>query len=71
MSQAPAAALTQGQGQPQLSAIAVRRADLPLPCPGHGAELWSLHPRVYLPIAAEPTRESVCPYCSARYRLVD
>jgi uncharacterized Zn-finger protein len=30
-----------------------------------------MHPRVYLPIAAEPDGEAVCPYCGARYRLDD
>jgi uncharacterized Zn-finger protein len=30
-----------------------------------------MHPRVYLPIEDEPNKECVCPYCGARYRLID
>ena len=51
--------------------IEVRRADLPLSCPRPEDALWNMHPRVYLPIEDEPSKESVCPYCGARYRLVD
>ncbi len=51
--------------------IEVRRNDLPLSCPLPGDEVWNMHPRVYLPIEDEPTKQSVCPYCGARYRLVD
>jgi uncharacterized Zn-finger protein len=47
----------------------VTRDDLPLSCPMPGDELWSMHPRVYLPI--EKTGEAICPYCGARYRLRD
>jgi uncharacterized Zn-finger protein len=47
----------------------VRRADLPLSCPTSGQRLWNSHPRVYLPI--EETGSASCPYCGARYRLVD
>lgn len=47
----------------------VRRADLPLSCPTPEQRLWNSHPRVYLPI--EETGSASCPYCSARYRLVD
>jgi uncharacterized Zn-finger protein len=47
----------------------VSRKDLPLSCPTHRQKLWNAHPRVYLPI--EKTGEAVCPYCSARYELVD
>jgi uncharacterized Zn-finger protein len=49
--------------------IEVSRADLPLSCPRPQDEVWNMHPRVYLPI--EKTGEAVCPYCGARYRLVD
>jgi len=49
--------------------IEVSRADLPLSCPLPQDEVWNMHPRVYLPI--EKTGEAVCPYCGARYRLVD
>ena len=45
----------------------VTAADLPLSCPMAGAELWSQHPRVYLPI--EKTGRAKCPYCSAEYVL--
>lgn len=55
----------------QPSPIEVSRADLPLACPPPGDALWSMHPRVYLPIEDEPDQESVCPYCGAHYRLVD
>jgi uncharacterized Zn-finger protein len=49
--------------------IEVSRADLPLSCPRPQDEVWNMHPRVYLPI--EKTGEAICPYCGARYRLVD
>ncbi|BAN69817.1 zinc-finger domain-containing protein [endosymbiont of unidentified scaly snail isolate Monju] len=51
------------------SIIQVKRGELPLSCPRSGEELWSMHPRVFLPI--EKTGEVVCPYCGARYQLVD
>lgn len=47
----------------------VRRADLPLACPMPGMHLWNSHPRVYLPVEAKG--EARCPYCGARYVLVD
>ena len=47
----------------------VHREDLPLSCPTPEQKLWNSHPRVYLPI--EETGTALCPYCSARYRLVD
>ncbi|MEE8495617.1 MAG: zinc-finger domain-containing protein [Xanthomonadales bacterium] len=47
----------------------VRRADLPLSCPTAEQKLWNSHPRVYLPI--EQTGTASCPYCGAKYRLVD
>lgn len=47
----------------------VRRDQLPLSCPMPDQRLWNSHPRVYLPI--EDTGEASCPYCSARYTLVD
>jgi uncharacterized Zn-finger protein len=47
----------------------VHRQDLPLSCPTPEQKLWNSHPRVYLPI--EQTGAAICPYCSARYRLVD
>ena len=51
------------------SVYLVSRNDLPLCCPTSEQKLWNSHPRVYLPI--EETGEAVCPYCSARYQLVD
>lgn len=47
----------------------VHRADLPLSCPMPAMKLWNSHPRVYLPI--EATGRACCPYCGARYTLVD
>jgi len=47
----------------------VSREDLPLSCPTPEQKLWNSHPRVYLPI--EKTGTATCPYCSARYRLID
>lgn len=51
--------------------IEVKRQDLPLCCPRPDAPVWNMHPRVYLPIEDEAQREAVCPYCGARYRLVE
>ncbi len=48
----------------------VRRADLPLSCPTPEMRLWNSHPRVYLPIENEGG-QSICPYCGAKYVLVD
>jgi uncharacterized Zn-finger protein len=47
----------------------ITRADLPLSCPSQAMCLWNGHPRVYLPI--EQTGRAQCPYCGARYELVD
>ena len=47
--------------------IIVKPSDLPLHCPLPGAELWQLHPRVYLPIKEK--NEVTCPYCEAKYLL--
>lgn len=47
----------------------VKRSDLPLSCPMPGMYLWNSHPKVYLPIESEGA--SKCPYCGARYTLVD
>ncbi len=52
-----------------LSTTHVKRSELPLSCPRPGEEVWNMHPRVFLPI--EKTGEAVCPYCGARYKLVD
>lgn len=53
------------------NAIEVSRKDLPLSCPRPDAPVWNMHPRVYLPIDDDPGHESVCPYCGARYVLMD
>lgn len=47
----------------------VKRSDLPLHCPPDAAPLWSLHPRVYLPI--DRSGHEKCPYCGAEYVLKD
>jgi uncharacterized Zn-finger protein len=47
--------------------IAVTSADLPLSCPRPGVVLWSMHPKVYLPI--EASGQASCPYCGAHYVL--
>ena len=48
----------------------IGRADLPLSCPLPSMALWNSHPRVYLPIEAEGG-QAECPYCGAKYRLID
>jgi uncharacterized Zn-finger protein len=47
----------------------VHRADLPLSCPTPAMALWNSHPRVYLPL--EDDGEAACPYCGARFVLID
>lgn len=47
----------------------VSRKDLPLSCPTPAMSLWNSHPRVYLPI--EATGSAACPYCGARFDLID
>jgi uncharacterized Zn-finger protein len=47
----------------------VHRDDLPLSCPMPGMYLWNSHPKVFLPI--EETGSAKCPYCGARYELVE
>ncbi len=49
--------------------VQVKRSELPYSCPPPGKEVWNMHPRVYL--AFDRDSEARCPYCSARYRLVD
>lgn len=48
----------------------VHRAQLPLSCPTPAMALWNSHPRVYLPIEKNGG-EAQCPYCGARFVLVD
>lgn len=50
--------------------VEVTRDDLPLHCPGPKAELWSSHPRVYIPIEDAEDGSALCPYCGTRYQLV-
>ena len=45
----------------------VTTEDLPLSCPMPSMQLWSSHPKIYLPI--EATGWAKCPYCSAEYTL--
>lgn len=47
----------------------VSRKELPVYCPRPGAELWSAHPRVYLPLGESD--QARCPYCGALYVLKD
>ncbi|MBP9721977.1 MAG: zinc-finger domain-containing protein [Gammaproteobacteria bacterium] len=49
------------------SYFVVNKNELPLSCPMPDMETWSLHPKIYLPIAE--TGEAICPYCSTRYIL--
>ena len=47
----------------------ITQRDLPLCCPSEKMRVWDSHPRVFLPI--EKTGEVDCPYCGAKYTLVD
>ena len=47
----------------------ITKSQLPLSCPTPEMALWNAHPKVYLPI--EKTGEEVCPYCGAKYILVN
>ena len=47
--------------------VLITPADLPLHCVGPKHELWSGHPRVFLPIESNSTIE--CPYCGTLYHL--
>lgn len=62
-----AAQATQANAQQEYE---VHRAELPLSCPLPSMALWNSHPRVYLPIQDEGGK-SECPYCGAKYVLVD
>ncbi len=57
------------QKPPTERRITVSHNDLPLHCPMPDADLWSSHPRVYLPI--EDTGQELCPYCGTLYVLRD
>ena len=47
----------------------VSLSDLPLSCPMPGMYLWNSHPKVFIPVAE--TGEAKCPYCGARYHLLE
>ena len=47
----------------------VRASDLPLSCPMPGMYLWNSHPKVFIPV--QETGAAKCPYCGARYQMVD
>ena len=47
----------------------VSKQDLPLSCPTKAMRLWDAHPRVFLPIEEEG--EAICPYCGAKFELVE
>jgi uncharacterized Zn-finger protein len=53
--------------EPAVRVVRISRAELPLKCPGDGADNWSLHPQVFLSLDA--TGAAVCPYCGAHYQL--
>jgi uncharacterized Zn-finger protein len=48
--------------------IFIKPSELPLACPRPNAPLWSLHPRVFLPIQEEGGKIT-CPYCSTIYQV--
>ena len=48
----------------------IAHKDLPLSCPLSEMRVWDAHPRVYLPIE-ETGGKATCPYCSAKFELVD
>lgn len=52
------------QRDPQ-APIEVRAEDLPFSCPPQGHEVFSAHPRVFLPL--EERNNVTCPYCGQRY----
>ena len=47
--------------------IEVTAADLPLHCPMPSMNLWSGHPRVFIPV--EKLGEARCPYCGTVYKF--
>lgn len=49
--------------------IEITEKDLPLCCPMPNMLSWNYHPRVFLEIEKEPSREIICPYCSTKYIL--
>ncbi len=55
--------------QQSAAVIQVTSADLPLSCPAPDAEVWAMHPRVFLPF--EQSTQAICPYCGTAYQLLD
>ena len=51
------------------SVISLSAKDLPLACPRPNDSLWSMHPRVFLPIEESENQTITCPYCSTTYEL--
>jgi len=51
--------------------IEITRAELPLFCPRDSESAWSMHPRVFIPIEDSVDQRATCPYCGAKYVLVD
>ena len=51
--------------------ILVSRKDLPLSCAKTADEVWNMHPLVFLPLNGGTDKVVVCPYCDARYQLID
>lgn len=49
--------------------IEVTAKDLPVSCPMDDSQLWSSHPRVFIPV--EATGTAACSYCGTIYTLVD
>lgn len=49
----------------------ITHKDLPLSCPGKQMRVWDAHPRVFLPIENHTGAEAECPYCGAKYTLVE
>lgn len=49
--------------------IEISASELPLHCPRDDSQLWSSHPRVFIPI--EATGTAACAYCGTIYNLLD
>lgn len=49
--------------------IEVAASDLPIHCPLDDSQLWSSHPRVYIPL--EAAGSAACAYCGTVYKLLD
>jgi len=49
--------------------IVISDKDLPLRCPMPNMLSWNSHPRVFLEIEKESTKQITCPYCSTIYKL--